>query len=268
MNEGQFQDLLRKTSDENNIILDILERDNSLLNRKARTSENTLLHYACLFSNLVLVKELVKRGSNIHLKNSNAIDALYQAVQGHNKNFPIISFLLEKGADPCSKTKYWTALGWASIYADLEICLLLLSYGADLLETMYGTVGKIKENSTAIELYGEFYGIDWTKKEKECKMLQLAWLNGPHPTQVKRRNWERRWPFLQVLYFNGFQHLKYRLELLKSCASFRFLAKKAAFSTNVSIQSLDVSKNEKRFAALIRWIFSHPDIWRIIIFFI
>lgn len=258
MNEGQFQDLLRKTSDENNIILDILERDNSLLNRKARTSKFTLLHYACLFSNFSLVKELVKRGSNINDKNANAIDPLYQAIHGHNKNLQIISFLLEKGADPCSKTNYWTALGQAAIYADLEICLLLLSYGANLLETMYGTVGNVKRHSTAIELYGEFYGIDYEKKEKECKMLHLAWSNGPHPSQVKRRNWERRWPFLQVLYFNGFQHLKYRLELLKA----------AALLTNALVPSLDVSTSGKRFAALIRWIFSHPDIWRIIISFI
>jgi hypothetical protein len=139
---------------------------------------------------------------------------------------------------------------------------------------MFGTVGNIKRNSKALELYGEFYEIDSEKKEKECKMLQLAWSNGPHPSQVKRRNWERRWPFLQILYFHGFQHLKYWLELLKSCESYRlrqksctssrFLAKKAALLPNASVQPLDVSTSEKRFAALIRWIFSHPDIWRII----
>jgi len=215
---------------------------------------------------------------------------LYQSIQGHNQNLSIISFLLEKGADPCTRSNYWTALGKAAIYADLEICLLLLSYGADLLETMFGTVGNIKRNSTALELYGEFYGIDSEKKEKECKMLQLAWSNGPHPSQVKRRNWERRWPFLQILYFHGFQHLKYRLELLKSgassqfnqksCASSRFHRKRPTRLTNASVASLSefmkdlsasetsLSRHEKRFAALIRWIFSHPDIWRIIIFYI
>jgi ankyrin repeat protein len=110
MNEEQFQDLLRKTCNKTNIVLDVVDQDNSLLNRKARTSKFTLLHYPCLFSNFSLVKELVKRGSNIHAKNSNAMDLLYQAIHGHNKNLSIISFLLEKGADPCSSSNYWTAL--------------------------------------------------------------------------------------------------------------------------------------------------------------
>ena len=270
MNENEFQDLFRQTYLYPDIILVALHQDNTLVNRAAITSKNTFLHYACLFNNFGLVKELVKRGYNIHAKNCNGIDALYQAVQGHNKNFHIISFLLEKGADPCTYSNYWTALGQAAIYADLEICLLLLSYGANLLETMHGTVGNIKRNSTAIQLYGEFYGINFIKKEKECQQLQLAWLNGPHPSQVKRRNWERRWPFLQVLYFNDFQHLKYRLELLKSCAK---LTNPSVVSLGRTMEGLSVSRfavstSKKRFAALIRWIFSHPDIWRIIISFI
>ena len=256
MNEFQFHNLLQQCYRNTNFVLNAVDQDNTLLNRKDITSEYTLLNYACLFQNFELVKDLVKRGCNIHSIDCHGTEPLYWAVRSHNKN--IVSFLLKMGANPLTKSDFWTALGSAAIYADLEICILLLSYGADLYETMKGTVGKIKEYSTAIELYGEFYGIDSDKKKKNCDLLKLAWANGPHPSQVKRRNWERRWPFMQVIVFHGYQPLEYRLKLLFE----------SALPPSVSIPPLDISTTEKLKAYLIGIVFGNSDIAKQIVKFL
>lgn len=255
MNEVQFHNLLQKCYRNTNFVLNAVDQDNTLLNRKNITSEYTLLNYACLFQNFELVKGLVKRGCNIHSIDCHGTEPLYWAVGSHNKN--IVSFLLKMGANPSTKSDFWTALGSAAIYADLEICILLLSYGADLYETMWGIVSNVKENSTALELYGEFYGIDSDKKKKHCDLIRLAWANGPHPSQVKRRNWERRWPFMQVVVFHGYQPLEYRLKLLFA----------SALPTSSHIPDVDINTPEQLHAFRMGLVFS-SDICRKIVLYL
>jgi hypothetical protein len=253
MNEEKFKKLLQKTNNNTAFVLTMVDKDITLLDREEQRTKYKLIHYACLFNNFDLVKGLVKRGCNINTKDCNDMDPLYWAVQGHMQNFKIIFFLLSVGANPCTNCTLWTALGWASIYADLEICKLLIFHGANLLEKMEGTVGNIPRNSTALELYGEFYGINHDDKQKACNQLRLEWDN-----QIKRKIWDRRGPFVEVAVSHGYRPLKYRLKSLLDAALLPF----------DSIPPVDVSTSEKHLAFLRSSVFSIDGIFRLIISFL
>ena len=60
----------------------------------------------------------------------------------------LVTLLLDHGGDACTRNKYgFTALWQAACYGRLEVCLLLLSRGADLMVVMYDIL-------TALEDYG------------------------------------------------------------------------------------------------------------------
>ena len=77
-------------------------------------------------------------------------------------------------------------------------------------------------NRTALDVYGIYLNghsptharppLSNKVKEERREMLRAAFANGPHPSQVQRRNerWDRRWPFMSVMVGCGFHPLAAR----------------------------------------------------------
>jgi len=74
---------------------------------------------------LELAQGLVEAGSDLHAKTNGGWDALYWA-SNHNR-LVVAAYLLDRGADPCTKGNHYTALGHAAHWGYQEMCLLLLS---------------------------------------------------------------------------------------------------------------------------------------------
>ena len=101
----------------------------------------TILHYACRFGHLELVKCLVENGADIHLCANNKYTALHCAAI--SKNISIVAYLISSGANIFFLTDTDSSvLQWACIYGNLEIVKYLIGLGAD----PYAT-NKIGENA-------------------------------------------------------------------------------------------------------------------------
>ena len=147
MNEEEFWDLLRRASGgATAFVLAAVDHDQALLTR-ANGNGNNLLHYACMGSELELVQGLLERGSDLHAKDNDGYNAFHCAA--NRQILAIITYLLDRGADPCSRSDRWTALGWAAFFGRQQMCLLLLSRGADLEAKMKGDDDEGGEERTA-----------------------------------------------------------------------------------------------------------------------
>ena len=94
---------------------------------------------------------------------------------------------------------------FAAPYGKYQVCLLLVSKGANLLAVYNGR--------TALDMYGIESNLTAAKKEEHCAALLAAFAEGPHPSQVQRRKDERfarRWPLMQVLTGHDFLPLAAR----------------------------------------------------------
>ena len=164
----------------------------------------------------------------------------------------IVEVLLEFGADPDSRTEEHTSLGLACEQDYPDICLILIAGGANAMEICY-------DGMTALELYGRgrLRGpVACYNKEEKVEQLRAAWLAGPHPTQVRRRNWERRWPFMSVMVGCDFQPLLARQLVL--------LELNPPLPPDAEIPSIEIATPEQYRAYLHGCIFAHPGFWKII----
>ena len=104
----------------------------------------------------------------------------------------------------------YTCISAAASTDDLSIVLQLIAKGGDLMA------------SDAFDMWGRADDDADDDRHAEHKAIATAaWLEGPHPSQVKRRadeRWARRWPFMQVAVGHGFQPLAYRRALLEAAA--------------------------------------------------
>ena len=96
---------------------------------------HTLLHDACRFGNLAVVKVLVSHGADIHAKTDNGVTPLHLAAK--YGSFDVCEYLIQKGASVTAAT---TNLGQTPLhylahnrnYSTSSICLLLNMNGADV----------------------------------------------------------------------------------------------------------------------------------------
>ena len=184
MNEEEFQDLLyRASGGETAFVLAAVDQDLALLNRADQDGVR-LLHYACDGGELELVQGLVERGSDLHAKDDAGEDALYLAV--NNKKLTVATYLLDRGADPCTRTDDWTVLGWAAFRGYHEMCLLLVSHGADLEVKMIGDEAEGAEESTALELYCKYFGLTPQQLEQRRQALREAFAKRNMEQELKR----------------------------------------------------------------------------------
>jgi len=147
----------------------VLESVNKDLLRMTDKSGNGLLHKTCIFGHLDLIQGLVEKGADINAKDKYGWDALYFA--SYHNQIPVAKYLLDHGADPCTRGERFTALGAAACEGSQEMCELLLSYGADLMAKMrgYGAVA----NRTAFDMYGSFASRLSEEKKKQGRQSLL-----------------------------------------------------------------------------------------------
>ena len=179
-------------------ILAAIKKDQRMAIRSG-TGGLTFLHQACASGNIGQVQDLLAYGAEIHRKDARGWDSLMISTAfGH---LTIVELLLSKGAKANTRTAHRSALSWAASMGDQEMCILLLSRGANLMEIIDG--------ATALD----FYSIYLTPEAREQRLVALKaeFAAGPFHTQVKRRNWERRWPLMSVLAGCGFRPLAVRV---------------------------------------------------------
>jgi len=217
----------------------------------------TLLHLAVQSSSHIeVIEDLVKRGSDIHAKTNTGLDPLFLAVS--NNNFSATKFLLDQGANPNTKSEKWTAIGKSAYNDYSDIFFLLLSRRADHMTQMIGPWNKTS-GSNAIELYGYSYFLSGRRTASNESILDLANRLDSIKLIVKQyENWNRRWPFIQIMFFNDFQHTEKRLKELKE----------SAIPPSELIPPTDISTPEKKHAERVKKVFSDPNIWKLIMRFI
>ena len=256
MDDQAFRNLLWQAhGGETAAVLAAVAGDQTLLHRSNEDGLR-LLHYACMGDDhLELVQGLVEAGSDLHAKDNYGWDALHFA--SANNRLAVAAYLLDRGADPCTRVDRWTALGTAAYSGYQEMCVLLLSRGADLLAVMtgYGDV----EDRTALDLYGTASNLTPLQREQGRQALREAFAEGPHITQVRRRNMDRRIALLVFAAQHDFQPLAARrAELLEL---------HPALPTNVPIPGLPNGTAAERLALLHMRVLGDKDLFRHIVSF-
>ena len=252
MNALEFRALLMKAyGGDLPAIRSALVQDPKLIHRVEHDRAN-IFHFSCMGGHFEVVQFLLEKGCNLHAKTINpGCDALYYVVA--NKNIPLATFLLNQGADPCTRTNNWTALGCAASFGDQQMCLLLLSYGADIEATM--SCGRKDQNRTILELYGDLSILSHKIIKEHCAALIAAWHSGPHISQVRRRNWERRWPFMKIIVGHGILPMAY----------IRDQQTAAALPTSARIPPLVFRTRSQRMAVFIGRVLGNIHILKIVV---
>jgi Ankyrin repeats (3 copies) len=208
MNVEEFNSLCYKVSAGKTAeVLAAVDQDRRLATR-ADGNGDTLLIWACrnFYDNTQLAQGILKKGANVHYRNKLGEDALmFASYKGHIKH---VKLLLDYGVNPDSNNGHESALWLAARYKNLEVCLLLISRGANLMRVCkYGT--------TALKLYGDaiikseywrFMGSDiraeFTREIEEGRpILIAAFERGPIMC------WKRRRHMMSVIVGCGFRPL-------------------------------------------------------------
>ena len=206
---------------------------------------------AVLGGNEELVIELANRGCD------RLCDALWLAAR--EGLVGIVKLLLDRGCDPNTRTSYSTALGIAVQNAHVEVSLLLISRGADLMALVH-------RNRTALDYIGGassfssssgtlYYERRLTTVEVEQRRDELlrAFELGLHQRNLR---WARRWPFMQTMACHDFQPLAARRLLL--------LKLNPPLPTDAALAPINIENASQRKAHLNRMVFGHPGFWRLI----
>jgi hypothetical protein len=212
MNDQEFKHLLGRASrgHETEAVLAAVDAEPGLATRGAAEENDlrrglTLLHMASISGHVDLTRGLLDRGADLHAKDTAAghgWDALMLAC--YSGHVPVAALLLDRGADVnATNSQGQTALFIAAQLDNIDPALLLISRSADLM-------AQDNQGRTALDVYGWFYGISNEVKEERCARLRAAFAEGPHISQVRRRNWARRAAFLQVLAESDLQPLAAR----------------------------------------------------------
>ena len=164
------------------------------------------LHTASWGGSEGLVRELLDRGANLHSLCGGWTALHYAARGGH---LAVVTLLLNRGIDlHALNTSSSTALHLACFNDNLDCAVLMLSRGSDLMARDF--VGR-----TALSDYSCLADPPLSEQVKNQRrlILQNAFAEGPHPTQVQRRRderWARRWSLMCVLTGCDLMPLAYR----------------------------------------------------------
>jgi hypothetical protein len=182
----EFEMLCKKAKDGKEVeVLAAVDQDRRLATRQDRWNVYTLLDYACMseLDSPNFVQGLLEKGANRC--------GLALILASRRGNIKTIKVLLDHGVDPnYYRYGHGPCALWCSAYLDnFQMCLLLISYGANL-------------DSEVLQIYGK--GRDKvTRKKKKCAIL-LA-------TFQRNLRWKRRWPMMSVMAGCGFRPLAIRL---------------------------------------------------------
>lgn len=214
----------------------------------------TLLMSACnsKSDNPQLVQFLLKKGANVNAKNNDGWNALmWASAKGHILKCTI---LLEYGANPNYRIEYVSAFMMVARQGCLQICLLFISYRANLMMVI--------QDRTVLDWYSCGYGIKLSSSErKEHRNILLAAFD-------RQQRWNRRWPIMNVIFGCSFRILDSRIKLRRKKAQHckkRREALRRLFLRELEPVSLDTP--EKRRAYYMRVIFGCDDfLWNILSF--
>ena len=166
-------------------------------------------------------------------------------VASYNGNLAVVGLLLSKGADPNSRNAYETALSLAAEKDLPDVCLLLISHAADLLEI-------VRDGQTALDLYDSYLCLTPKVKNQRLALLRKAYDEGPHPNA----RWVRRWPFVCVLVCCDFQPLAARKAYLLMIIP--------PLPPDAVIPPVPIGTPELYRAYLHGIVFAHPGFWKLI----
>jgi hypothetical protein len=251
MTDQEFRMLFSKVSNgETSDVLKIIDKEPALATR-TNGFGNTLLMVTCNcpLDNHHLVQGLLERGSNVHACNIFNTNALIQAsISGH---IAIITILLNNGADPDSNNQNYSPLSSAAHYDNLQVCLLLISRGANLMLAV--------REGTALDRYGmcKRPSLTLAEIEQRREILRNAFIQGPHPDMC----WKRRWPIMNIMTGCGFRPLKAKLLELE-------LQRDALFKRGELPPPIVLDSPEKRRAYYMGLIFSCDGLLRLIVSFL
>ena len=262
MDERAFIQLSdRARRGETEAVLEACRQHQGLVLRAKGISGQRLLHEACRGGHLELARGLLDLGAVVDARVNNGVDALMNASSyGHAA---VVTLLLDRGADPCSRNDYYTTLILAAEHDHLQVCLILLNRGADLMAVCNGV-------HTALTDYGILANPPLSNeiKEQRREQLRAAWEAGPHPTQVQRRRderWARRWPFMFVL-AGSVRPLAYRKALL--LAAHPPVAPSAVIPAPVRRSRLTRAQLRRLYALNVGLVLSNEGLVRLIVSFI
>ena len=128
-------------------------------------------------------------GADIEFRRNGATPVQWAASRGH---LHLVRFLDSRGADlfSTSSTFGTDALAWAAFFDKPEVCLYLISQGAD--PRRLDAAGR-----SALTHYGNRMPSppSLAVRKSRVALLETAFAAGPHPSQVQRRReeaWQRR----------------------------------------------------------------------------
>lgn len=139
----------------------------------------------------LIFKELLVQYDNINNCQDDTETALIFACR--SGIFERVELLIRKGADPNLRTSKTTALIEAAFIGSHKICIFLVKNGANLrAQDQYGY--------TALDRFGRHMGgkLKFRKSERKAIFMKLTSL-------YYQKNWDRRWPFMEILFGHGFQ---------------------------------------------------------------
>ena len=247
MNEAEFEELLgRAVLGHTEAVLSAVDAEPGLATRAGMDGWMLLLR-VCFEGHVDLARGLLDRHADMHARKADGWNALICAsVEGH---VAVATLLLDRGANVNATDKVGhNALWFAALFDNPDLCLLLISRAAELTEN-------------ALKLYGMMWydsqdparpSLSAAVKAERRETLRAAFAEGPHESQVRRRNWERRRDFVTVLVCHDFQPLAERRAELD--------AQHPPLPPDVEIPPLA----GPRLALLRDKILSHPGLWRIV----
>ena len=238
--DAQFEHLLHRAwVGHTEEVLAVVDAEPGLATR-ARMDGWTLLLRACNGGHVDLARGLLDRHADMHARQAQGWNALMIAsIKGY---VAVATLLIDRGANvEATDSDGNNALFWAAFCGRLDVCLLLISRAAELTEHALAKCGGLA--------YPRLNDAD---KAERREILRAAFAEGPHESQVRRRNWEKRRDFVTVLVCHDFQPLAARRAELD--------AQHPPLPPDVEIAPLE----GPRLALLRDKIFSHPGLWRIV----
>jgi hypothetical protein len=161
---------------------------------------------------------LLDRGANINAEDDFGLTPAIRA--SHEGHLDILQLLVSRGADIHHTPFVGSSIFMAAICDRLPVCEYLISLGADPMQ------------QSSIAKYGTNSLLSPKIRALRRANLQKSWENGPHPSQIKRRIWERCRPFLTVLAEHAYRPLQARaLEIALAALSLDH-AEPVVISTN------------------------------------
>jgi len=253
MNDNEFRDLLSLYYCTERV-LTAVDADPTLTNRVVDGS--SLLQCAIWWENGELARALLDRGASVDQRDDTGKDALMLTTLRFDLGFELVEHLLRCGSDVLAVDRnlrsavwYAAAIGWK------EVVMLLISKGAALDHA----------DDKGVDALGSYraYHLDFRDdsdeggledENRKIEEILSAFREGPHPSQVIRRKWERRLPAIMFAAENGFQQtLSRQLEAMA-----------LKVEPHESIPDIPESPKQKLQMA----VFGNSELWREIVSFL